>query len=268
MADLSVGSNNFTIDKNKKLEEVLKIMKDKPVSERRWNRRGDLVDNSIQLQTIEKLENGYWKLQFIKVRDEAMPGKINLDGVFTEIPLEENEYIGEDMTVIYAPDKHLVGVQRNFYSVSADGVAEYFSEIQPELQLIFQFEPLIDSKNISETSLIRSVEIVCDDLAGGALNDVIENVDTYGAKRMNLKISVGTRAKDAGLSQKVFKLVTRLRNEKSCRGLAVAYKEDINSPVSRIDLLDPKIEDKLVIPFSKIDKLTHDKIFFSYDTLL
>lgn len=258
VADLSNDSNSFTVDTAKKLEEVLEMLKDKPVSERNWQPSG-VVDNSINLQEVEKLENGYWKLEFIKIRDEAMPGKINTEGVFTEIPLEENEYIGEDMTVIYAPDKRLLGIQRNFYSVSANKVAEYLSAMQSSF--IFRFEPIIGSGIVSETALVRSVEIGCYDLDNAKLEDAIENVETFGAKRVTFLLSVGTNVRDASLDRGVMNFINRLKDKIPCKKIKLSYKEDVDSPISSIDLIEPKIEDKIFISYSKSDKLTHDKIF-------
>lgn len=262
IADLVNNADGFDIDTNKKLEEVLSMLQQKSVSERSWRPNG-VMDNSINLQKVEKLKSGFWKLEFIKIRDEAMPGKINTDGVFTDIPLEENEYIGEDMTVIYAPDKRLLGVQRNFYSVSADRIADYFSAMQTDV--IFRFSPITGEAKVPENALIRSVEISCYDLDNVTLEDTIENSNTYGAKRISYYYSVGTNAKNASLMGDIREYWNRImhRYKGSCKRVKVSYKESADSPISSIDLLEPKLEDRISIPYSKVDKLTHDKIFLA-----
>lgn len=257
VAEFSDDSNSFVQDNDKKLEQVLQILQQKSVADRIWQ-PNHVMDNSINLQNAKKLDNGFWKLEFVKIRDEAMPGKINTEGVFMDIPLEENEYIGEDMTIIYAPDKHLLGVQRNFYSVSAAKVADYFSAMQSNF--VFQFTPIIGTSQVPETAFIRSVEISCYDIDNVTLEEAIENSETYGARSVKYYYSVGKNAKNAGLKDTIRKLCDKFQRKDSCQAIKVNYKESENSPVSSIDLLDPKIEDKISISYSKEDKITHDKI--------
>ena len=110
------GNNlaNFVVDSNCKLELLLEKLKGKNHSERTWTYNND-DDNRIILQSLSKEANGYWKISFVKVRDGALPGRLDADGDFKEIILEADEYIGEDMTIVYSPKHNIIGIQRNFF---------------------------------------------------------------------------------------------------------------------------------------------------------
>lgn len=221
------------------------------------------LNNGIQLQVVEKVGE-YWKLCFVKIRDESLPGKISTTGVYEALSLEPNEYIGEDMTIIYSPTKHFIGVQRNYYSVNISKVEDYLNRIQLRYdgkKNIFKFEPITDSKNVPNNALIRSVEISCLDLTGNDIKSVIENDETYGAGRVVYKLTVGTQKKDATLFQKIMTKVQSFRGNKNITALKVGYKEDVDSPVTAVDFLDNKIEDILKVSYSKIDPINYEKIY-------
>ena len=244
-------------DTKHELESIIKELEGKEVKDRTWS-VGETMHNSVLLESVKKINDDFWSLNFIKVRDDAMPGKINTEGVFTEIPLEENEYIGEDMSVLYAPNKNLLGIQRNFFSVSYEKIAKYFSHMQEKYD--FRFEPILGNQSIPDGAIIRSVEISCVDLKSDAVQKVVENSDIYGATRILLRLGIGTSKKSEGLIGGVVDYLKKFIGDSRYKKIQVGYKENESTPVSTIDFIDRKLEDKLAIPYSKKDILTHDKI--------
>lgn len=264
VSDLNSSDSSFKADADKKLNDLLDRLVNVDVKSLVWEPNNNM-HNSIVLQNVSKDSNGFWKLNFIKVRDEAMPGKINSDGVFTEIPLEENEYIGEDMTMLYSPEKKVIAVQRNYYSVSASKIEDYFNQMLIQYQigdLTFKFEPIIDtSEHQMDNAIIRSISVSCLDLSGDGIKAAVRNDDIFGAGRISITYGVGTQKKKASLDKEILNWLRNFVGNKRFTKLQVGYKEDENSPVSVIDYINNKIEDCISIGYSKQNPITHEKLY-------
>ena len=262
------GNNlaNFVVDSNCKLELLLEKLKGKNHSERTWTYNND-DDNRIILQSLSKEANGYWKISFVKVRDGALPGRLDADGDFKEIILEADEYIGEDMTIVYSPKHNIIGIQRNFYSVSASKVEDYFSYKEIENMgdgIQFKFDPIISSRSIPNDAILRSFEISCYDLDNSSLEDIIENYDTFGAKRITIKCSMGTSAKGNGLIARAKDFIDYIRVIPNCKKAQVTYRKDETSPIDKIDFLEQKLEDRIEIIYSKSNPISHERIYNTF----
>ena len=264
VSDLNSSDSSFKADADKKLNDLLDRLVNVDVRNLVWEPNNNM-HNSIVLQNVSKDSNGFWKLNFIKVRDEAMPGKINSDGVFTEIPLEENEYIGEDMTMLYSPEKKVIAVQRNYYSVSASKIEDYFNQMLIQYQiddLTFKFEPIIDtSEHQMDNAIIRSISVSCLDLSGDGIKAAVRNNDIFGAGRISITYGVGTQKKKASLDKEILNWFRYFVGDNRFTKLQVGYKEDENSPVSVIDYINNKIEDCISIRYSKQNPITHEKLY-------
>lgn len=221
----------------------------------------------IILQSLSKETNGFWKLNFVKVRNGTLPGRLSADGVFSEIILEPDEYIGEDMTIIYSPEHSLVGLQRNFFSVSASKVQDYFCDKETTFMedgISFIFEAILDSKEIPETAIIRNVEVSCYDLNGASIEDVISNDKSYGARRISLVYGMGTAPKDKGLLGGIRNFLGVCMNDPRYKKIKASYRRDDNSPIETIDFLESKVEDRISLTYSKTDPITYDRVYMAF----
>ncbi len=262
--------NDFTrdaveigIDREKRLEMLLRELDETPVMERVYSPNNN-IHNEIRLQNISKRKDRYWILNFVKVRDDVSPGKVNGLGEFNQIELGSDEYVGEDMTVIYDPETCILAAQRNFYSVSVEKVCDYFNKMQ-EVKNIpgsFDFEMLIESDRcLPEDCLIRSVEVSCYDLSGGTVEEVLRNEDSFGAKQVKLVISVGSRRKDAGLASSIRDYIKPFFGRASTTNLKVKYNETENSLVSEIDFVNARLESKISLMHSRDNPVSHKRIY-------
>ena len=255
----------FSVDTGKKLEYLLTLLGEKTHSERTWTRNNDL-DNRIILQEIAK-EHEFWRLNFVKVRDGMLPGVLDTEGEFTELTLNEGEYIGDDMTIIYSPKHNIIGVQRNFFSVSASKTADYFNEMQVNLVgdgRAFKFEPITDSAVIPNNAIYRGMEISCYDLSEGSLEDTIGLNDSFGAKRATLLLSMGNAPRNKGLKEKVVDYLSSIKKNGVVTKALLNFKADEKSPVESIDLLNHKLETCIKITYSKTEPITHQKVYLEF----
>jgi hypothetical protein len=257
---------SFEIDTNKKLERLLIKLSECNHEEKIWRHNQD-DDNMIILQSLSRERNGFWKLNFVKIRDGALPGRLSADGVFSEIILEPDEYIGEDMTIIYSPKYSLLGLQRNFFSVSASKVQDYFSNkemifIQDGVSFIF--EPIIESKVIPETAILRNVEVSCYDLNGASIEDIISSDNSYGARRITLIYGMGTAPKDKGLLSGIRTILGNCIGDPRYKRVKASYRKDANSPIEAIDFIESKVENRISLMYSKTDPITHDRVYMAF----
>ena len=93
------------------------------------------------------------------------------------------------MTIIYSQNIRCWDYNCNFLVWSASKVQDYFSNkemifIQDGVSFIF--EPIIESKVIPETAILRNVEVSCYDLNGASIEDIISSDNSYGARRITL----------------------------------------------------------------------------------
>lgn len=97
---------------------------------------------SLEQKTIEfdgikaRLENyngdkeqGIWKLRFMKLRDTNIPSIVKEEREAKPIELEDDEYIGEDLLLIYDRKNQVAMVQCNRFALSKGKLEKYFNKI-------------------------------------------------------------------------------------------------------------------------------------------
>lgn len=228
--------------------------------------KSDSSRNEIRLQTLQKEEN-YWKMQFVKVRDSIIPSKVNSSGDFNTIELGDDEYIGEDVACLYYPKKHVIAIQRNFYSASSKNICEYFNQISRvkfQHKYIYLFEPIIDSsvKNLDYHSIV-ALDFSCSDLNNPDLNDVILNKEgLFGAQSLCIHIAVKNTKKNPNTLSKqgVTQFIKKVMGINTTRKLKAKVQIDEASPLSEIDFLEQRIETSFSLTYSKQNPITYSRV--------
>lgn len=226
----------------------------------------DSSHSEIRLQTLQK-EKNYWKMQFVKVRDSIVPSKVNSSGDFTEIELDDDEYIGEDVACLYYPEKHVIAIQRNFYSVSSKNICEYFNQISQvkfHYKHIYLFEPIIDSsvKNLDYHSIV-ALDFSCSDLNNPNLDDVILNKDgLFGAQTLCFHIAVKNTKKNPNTlsKEKIIQFIKKVAGINTTRKLRAKVQIDEASPLSEIDFLEQRVETSFLLAYSKENPITYSRV--------
>lgn len=247
------------------LESLLERLSTLNVMDRRLE-AGASYDE-IRLQVVKK-EKEFWRLQFVKVRSSIIPSKVDSNGGFDEIELEDDEFVGEDVTCLYSPAEHVIAIQRNFYSVSSGKIYDYFGQIGKRLfdeDTTYIFEPMLDSSQRDfKYAVIRSLDFSCVDLNNDNLEDTIKNTGNYfGAKNMVCHLSIESHNRGA-LSLKKDKIVSLVKNalrHNNMSTLKAKVRKDPDSPVEEIDFLEQRIESSFRLRYSKQQPITHIRIW-------
>jgi hypothetical protein len=259
------SDENRIREDNGELDVLLERLKDIGVMDRRKPR--DEQYDEIRLQTLEKKHN-YWKIQFARVREGVIPNKVDNAGDFSEIELDDDEYVAEDVTCLYSFSDHVMAIQRNFFSVSSPKISEYFTYIANNIfheDKTFTFDIIKDSqqKDLHDV-LIRSIEFRCIDLTNGNVSEVITGA-AFGASAVTCCLNVGSKRKgELSLAREaVLHFVHKYIGNNQVTLLRGKIKETPNSPIEPIDFLQDRIETSFIIRYSKESPITHERIFAS-----
>ena len=265
-------SNESVICSNESTEfhRVLKCLSTLDVMSRRWPSTNDY--DEIRLQELEKVtsnHNNYWKMQFIRVRTSDRPKKVDNQGEYTEIELNDDEYVGEDVTCLYDSVTNVIAIQQNYHSVRASRIEQYFTDlykrqIQDENFANFAFHPIIDSAiEQYDDAIIKSLELTCIDLNNADLKSVVENKNGFfGAQKINLKLGLNTRKQKSTLNVKnIFVYIKNCIKNHSMTKIRARVKLSPELPVETVDFLQYRLQIQFKLSFSKDNEITHSRIW-------
>ncbi|EAH1794634.1 hypothetical protein D4329_14465, partial [Listeria monocytogenes] len=74
-----------------------------------------------------------FQLNLCRLREDTPAIATTISSELSNIPLEENEYIAEDINILYDNGHHVLMVQRNIHSLSASGLQVYFQNMLEQM---------------------------------------------------------------------------------------------------------------------------------------
>ena len=74
-------------------------------------------------------QNEIWKMKILKLRDTNIPSIVKKSEEAKPIELEDDEYIGEDLLIIYDSKKQVMMIQCNRFAMSKGKLEAYFNKI-------------------------------------------------------------------------------------------------------------------------------------------
>ena len=172
----------------------------KKVSDDKLERHDIDVDGLIA--RIEELEaddtNQVWKLRFIKLRDTNIPFKVKVNETAKPISLENDEYIGEDMLMIYDPLNQIAMIQCNRFSMTKGKLEKFLNYIWNEdgkrivLLHISQKLSMKELKNKNYRKLeLRLANIHAVEEGHSTLRKIINCYNDIGGKSGSIIFSLG-----------------------------------------------------------------------------
>ena len=222
-----------------------------------------LKDCNIRLETIERDDcNGdqFYFARVYKVRDTNIPAKLKEGQAAEPISLEDDEYIGEDLNLLYDYQLGVCMMQRNRMSIGISRLSEWAGKSEPEHIVVFR--PIGDICDVSRfrSKKIRSFEVSLgnvNNLNGTSLSDMIGGILNLGGVSVRISISAG-RKKDAQLVHNdMLNIIENVDfNRDSVVSAKVKIKDDDDSPAEVVDLIDDMMND--IITFDIERKSTLD----------
>ncbi|EAC5079593.1 TPA: hypothetical protein RD852_000723 [Listeria monocytogenes] len=195
-----------------------------------------------------------FQLNLCRLREDTPAIATTISSELSNIPLEENEYIAEDINILYDNGHHVLMVQRNIHSLSASGLQVYFQnmleQMDPDNSLTISLEPLLDInvlKKAKSKDLYRKVTLrVATNKVGQLLEDPIERsfeqLKSIEGATMEITISANSGKKSKLKTSEIRKIIESIEQERELYSKAeVSGKDNEDSTIEKFDLLKGKL---------------------------
>lgn len=214
--------------------------------------------------------NEIWEIQLLRLREIAPPGLAKDDGTYEIFKLDDGEYIGESVSMLYDKNKVMLSIQRNINAIPPSGVEEYLNKCidsKPKIKL----KPVISSKSIDKIKkdkIFRKIEIglATNDLDGinekSALGEVLKNLLKFNGNKIKIEVSLGNSKRDQslapGLSEET---INELYKSSATTKLKASVRDIDDTKVEKIDLFDDRLKDSEVFNVDRDMPLIHDRVY-------
>ena len=164
-----------------------------------------------------------YSFQITKLRDNDLPPLKTIGIPREELELEENQYLGEYITIVYDPIYHTVGVQSNIYGLNLNQVETFLTELRrryrqlhnlvDQVDINVELRPIIDLDKIGEirnANIFRKITIKGSNYAAealanaGSLDEVSQVIGRIEGLNFELTLSVGNAPQDRSLDQQIY----------------------------------------------------------------
>lgn len=209
-----------------------------------------------------------WELSFIRLRSNNLPKWAYSNKESEDMTLPDDEYIGEDVCVIYDPENSIVCIQRNHNSISLNGISVYINKTWNYRDgNVIELDPIVNHIDITKKRTLQTRKLHVRFSTAqqsldscGSLQQTLETCKNMGGNTVDITISVGRSKNDKLDKDAVLNVVQTMKTNPGCESLTLSYKENEESPVEYIDLLNCTVYDyitvdiipKKTIPYSAI----------------
>lgn len=190
-----------------------------------------------------KIINDFYALNFMRLDEASDAYKVKEADKAQHIDLEDDEYLGRNTVALYDPKKHIILIQNNRGSYSANAIQNYINATNDDD--ICYFRPMIDAFDVNRCKKGRIKRLVA---TCSAINDfrpensrnferLIASCKDLGGHTFHIDIGIGYSKDKALNNQSVYEDVNVLLQNKNC--LSTAKIELSDEAVSGVfDLFD------------------------------
>lgn len=191
-------------------------------------------------------KNGLWSVRFMKLRDNNIPSKVKENEEAKAIELLDDEYIGEDLTLLYCEKTGIAMIQSNRFALGITKLENFVNKnplIKDEQVKLVSISHAIDLKQFKRKRY-RTFELKFANMqrlepsGKTPLGDIMKSFKKFGGLTGTVTISLG-RSKIASLNNKELEDAFAEIIDNDCiDGARLKVKDDDDSPVEIIDLFD------------------------------
>lgn len=225
-------------------------------------------DETIRLIHIFKNENDYYQLTFERL-DHIIPNVSKLLGESKQLDLEEDEYIGHQITVLYDDVKHTFMIQRNINSLSPNAVESFIYKLYKDKydnDKHIEFSLIKDSRKQQEVHNAEEYRDIFVRVTKESSEELFKRLISSKNRDINIdyfefKIKA-KKENDEYISKEIAKeLIEKYEKSQDIEKLLVNVKINEMDRVSLVDVLSQKL--KRQIEFTKNDRseLNTDEVF-------
>lgn len=200
-------------------------------------------------------ENGTWGIRILKLRDTNIPSKAKDKEDAKVIELQEGEYLGEDIFLIFHPQNGIAMIQQNRLSLGISRIEEFLEEtynrfVTEDKQIAISIDPILDINGKSKLKMsdYKYLEIGFANINQFAENEERRSLGSLMAPLKNMygvtgsvKISLGRSGFDTLNKKEVRELVKEIgmpSNKRYVRSAKLKIKEEDDTDIEIIDLFN------------------------------
>lgn len=229
--------------------------------------------DDFNFNPIKKL----WGLKLFKLRNTNIPSKAKNNEDAQIIELEEGEYLGEDLFLIYDQINGIALIQRNRLSLGISRLEEFFADtynrfVDERHKIDVDINPILDldGKKKINNSRYKNLEIsfanineFVSDKSRVSLGTLLQPLkDVYGVNG-SIKISLGHSKLDTlnrNFIKNIVKEVNEPSNKRYVRTAKIKIQEEDDSDVEIIDLFKDICDEYLEFTIDSTKGLIYDGI--------
>lgn len=265
--ELTNTSTNTPIDYN--IDNLFSTLVLKKIEDRIY----ELNNSKIRIEQIVKRDS-FWLINVLKFRetDTAKTAKINEEA--TDLPLDDDEYLSEDMTVIYNVQEKIFAIQRNRFCCTPTQLGRYFEQIlMQEFQhskLTFKFIPIVrNNLDKALNNMVDCRKLTCkisdwptsqEYYTNKSLSKIAKLTEEFEATSIEITVSVGRNRKKTLSRAHAKKFISEIINLSQANGNVQKAIASLNTSINE-DSEDTKFE-----MFDLLSNNLHDIINFTLET--
>lgn len=222
-------------------------------------------------------DTGTWGLRIMKLRDTNVPAKAKENEDAAAIKLDDDEYIGEDLFILYDENKGIAMIQQNRMSLGLSRIEEFFQYtykkyVDSDSKQKVILKPINGSNSIERIfrSNYRCLELSFANIKeydfannNSALSDLLAPFrNLYGVSGY-VKVGLGRSKEDTLNRQEIQDLTKELSdvsNKRFVRGARVSIKEEDDTDVEIVDLFEEICHDFLTFEIEKREILQYENV--------
>ncbi|MFD1708929.1 DUF6731 family protein [Siminovitchia sediminis] len=229
-----------------------------------------------------RLDTAYWDpelefyfLHFVRLRDTNIPSKARASSQVEPFELDDDEYLGEEVSALYDEDNHILLLQRNKYSLGPEGIEEYLNLLWDRDDEMIYLRPVCPPnvfEEVRKASEYRRISLRFADLNVKAsprmidkfrspLGKIIKGFDEYDGINAQIIMTVGNN-RSASLDEETVKdtLIDIEENSDLFSKAEIAKKDDDDAKVELVDLFEHKAHDFGTFRMEKKESLNHYRV--------
>lgn len=228
-----------------------------------------------------------YSFQLSKLRETNIPSKKRLGEIKEDILLNNDEYIGEFISIIYDQAYHVAMIQSNLYGLSTKQIESYLSEMRliyldeigapDEEPLLVRLTPIVDMSKVQgalEADYYRKIKIRGSDVTLDAvlnenslLSEMRQTLMRSSGVSIELQISIGraerTSSLDGELIRETIRGFEEIVDEYRKPKIELTMLENEEAEIEVVNLIEPRMTDRIPLEVEPRTTVAHEYLYQS-----
>lgn len=209
--------------------------------------------------------NGYYHLIFERL-DYIIPNYTTLHGESKAVELEDDEYIGREVSVLYDPKEHIMMIQRNKDSLGPSGIGIFIRTLLTRSETADNFELVIITDNTAKKrarkqTAYRKFQLK---MTGSAANGIVEKLrggKVDGIHSVEITFSTSAKKHDKIDDEFSKSILEEYIEHEEVKKFKIRAREEEDSIIEPIDLIDHKLVAYTEFRFDEGRTLNPESVF-------